>query len=407
MEGSAVCRMFIRRRAGVQQITRGGDDVSPLLTYFHGMATDPVMATSAPRITRLEVSAYRIPTDAPESDGTLEWESTTLVIVEATAADARGVGYTYADSATAHLIADRLADVVCGRDAMAVPGSWVGMQNAIRNLGRPGLVSMAIAAVDAALWDLKARLLDLPLVTLLGASRESVPVYGSGGFTSYSDERLREQLGRWVADGITRVKMKVGRHPERDVHRVSVAREAIGDDAELFVDANGAYSRKQALALAERFAEHRVSWFEEPVSSDDLDGLRLLRDRAPAGMDIAAGEYGYDLFYFRRMLDAGAVDVLQADATRCAGISGLLRVAALSEAYALPLSAHTAPSLHAHAGCALAVMRHVEYFHDHVRIERMLFDGALTPVNGALRPDLSRPGLGLELKRADAARFAL
>jgi L-alanine-DL-glutamate epimerase-like enolase superfamily enzyme len=161
------------------------------------------------------------------------------------------------------------------------------------------------------------------------------------------------------------------------------------------------------LAFAETFTEYGVSWFEEPVSSDDLEGLRLLRDRAPTGMNIAAGEYGYDLFYFRRMLDAGAVDVLQADATRCAGITGFLRVGALCEARPLPLSAHCGPSLHAHPCCAVGPVRHVEYFHDHVRIEHMLFDGALTPVNGALRPDLSRPGLGLEFKRADAERYVV
>jgi len=164
--------------------------------------------------------------------------------------------------------------------------------------------------------DLKARLLDLPLITLLGAVRANVPVYGSGGFTSYSMAQLQEQLGGWVADGISRVKMKIGRQPASDLDRVRAAREAIGPGAELFVDANGAYTRKQALATACAFTEFDVSWFEEPVSSDDLDGLRLLRDRAPAGMEIAAGEYGYDLFYFRRMLEAGAVDVLQADATR-------------------------------------------------------------------------------------------
>ena len=89
--------------------------------------------------------------------------------------------------------------------------------------------------------------------------------------------------------------MKIGRQPERDVERVRVARAAVGDQAKLFVDANGAYSRKEALAFAHAFAELGVSWFEEPVSSDDLEGLRLLRDRAPEGMDIAAGEYGYDL----------------------------------------------------------------------------------------------------------------
>ena len=356
-------------------------------------------------IDTVQVSAYTIPTDAPESDGTLEWTSTTLVVAEAAAGDQRGLGYTYADVATATLIRDRLATLLRGRDAMAVTAAWAAMRHAIRNLGRPGVASMAIAAVDAALWDLKARLLDLPLVLLLGQVHASVPVYGSGGFTSYSISRLREQLFNWARDGIGAVKMKVGREPARDGQRVRAAREAIGADVQLFVDANGAYTRKQALALAEHFVADGVRWFEEPVSSDDLEGLRLLRDHAPAGMDIAAGEYGYDLPYFERMLEAGAVDCLQADASRCAGITEFLRVAALCDARSLPLSSHTAPSLHLHPCAALAATRHMEYFHDHVRIERMLFDGAAVPADGRLAPDLSRPGLGLTFKRADAARY--
>jgi L-alanine-DL-glutamate epimerase-like enolase superfamily enzyme len=265
---------------------------------------------------------------------------------------------------------------------------------------------MAISAVDCALWDLKARLLNLPLVTLLGQLREGAEIYGSGGFTSYSDTELADQLSTWVKAGITRVKMKIGRDARLDVHRVQVARDAIGAAAELLVDANGAYSRKQALRQAEAFSHFGVCWFEEPVSSDDLAGLRLLRDRAPAGMEIAAGEYGYDLFYFQRMLAAGAVDVQQADITRCGGVTGLLQVASLCQAYNVPLSTHTAPALHTHVACAIAPFRHMEYFHDHVRIERMLFDGLPQLVNGKLRPDLSRPGLGLELKRAEAEKLA-
>lgn len=356
-------------------------------------------------IESIQVAAYTIPTDFPESDGTFTWDSTTLVLVEATAGGRTGIGFTYASTASAHLIRDQLAGAVQGCDACDIPAAWESMVRAIRNIGRPGVASTAIAAVDAALWDLKGRLLDLSLVALLGAVRESIPVYGSGGFTSYSIDQLREQLGGWAADGIRRVKMKIGRDPEADPERVRAAREAIGPEAELFVDANGACTRKQALALAERFAEHGVAWFEEPVSSDDLDGLRLLRDRGPAGMDIAAGEYGYDLFYFRRMLEAGAVDVLQVDATRCAGITEFLRAGALCTAWNVPLSAHTAPSIHAHPCCALAPAVHVEYFHDHARIERMLFDGALVPRDGSLFPDCSRPGLGLEFKRADAEQW--
>lgn len=359
-------------------------------------------------IERLDVSAYTIPTDAPESDGTYVWDKTTMVLVQASAGGRIGTGYTYADTATATLINSMLAEVVRGRDAMNVPGCWLAMAEAIRNLGRPGIASMGISAVDAALWDLKARLLDVALVTLLGATRESVPVYGSGGFTSYSRQQLQKQLHDWVAEGITRIKMKVGRNPKSDPHRVAEAREAIGPDTELYVDANGAYSRKQALALAKVFAhDSDVTWFEEPVSSDDLAGLHLIRDCAPAGMDIAAGEYGYDLGYFRRMLEAEAVDVLQADATRCAGITGLLHAATLCEARSLQLSSHCGPALHLHACCTLPNFRHMEYFHDHVRIEQMLFEGIQRPIHGELHPDLSRPGMGLEFKWADAAKYAV
>ena len=371
-----------------------------------GSTPKEVVTLSHIGINRIEVAAYRVPTDLPESDGTLEWNSTTLVLVYAHGGNRVGIGYTYADMATATLIRELLSEVAKGRDAMAPAAIWNDMVSRVRNLGRPGIASMAISAVDIALWDLKARLLNIPLLTLFGAVRTSVPIYGSGGFTSYSDKQLQMQLAGWVRQGITRVKMKIGRNARADVGRVREVRTAIGPEAELFVDANGAYSRKQALQQAEKFAEFNVSWFEEPVSSDDLAGLRLLRDRAPAGMDVAAGEYGYEAGYFRRMLGAGAVDVLQADATRCGGITGFLQVAALCAAHHVPLSAHTAPSVHTHLGCAVTPLRHLEYFHDHVRIENMFFDGAPSPVNGKLSPDLSRPGMGVELKRADVERFA-
>ncbi|HTZ83544.1 MAG TPA: enolase C-terminal domain-like protein [Candidatus Acidoferrales bacterium] len=357
-------------------------------------------------IRRISVSLYRVTTDFPEADGTISWDVTNLVVVEATAGDFTGLGYTYADAATAELIRDKLTKEVEGRNAFDIPGSWLAMVKSIRNLGRPGIASMAISAVDIALWDLKARVLGVPLVDLLGRVRDSVPVYGSGGFTSYPIAKLQQQLAGWVEQGIPRVKMKIGSDPSADVARVRAAREAIGPGAELFVDANGAYSRKQALYQADAFTQFDVTWFEEPVTSDDLEGLRLIRDRAPVRMEIAAGEYGYDSWYFRRMLSAEAVDVLQADATRCAGITGFLQASALCQAHHLPLSAHTAPSVHMHVGCAAIPLRHLEYFHDHVRIESMFFEGLPKPVNGALRPDSARPGMGIEFKRADAARFA-
>ena len=361
---------------------------------------------SGARIESLTAAAYTIPTDAPESDGTAEWKSTTMVVCEIGAGGTTGLGFSYASPAAAGIIHDPLAAVVTWRDCFAIEALWHDMVGAVRNLGWRGVCANAISAVDNALWDLKAKLLGLPLCDLIGRARDDIPVYGSGGFTSYDSARLRDQLGGWVHEGCRFVKMKIGRLPDDDVDRVRAAREAIGD-AELFVDANGAYTRKQALAFAEAFVELGVTWFEEPVSSDDLEGLRLLRGRAPAGMNIAAGEYGYESFYFRRMLEAGAVDVLQADATRCCGITGFLRAATLCDAFALPLSGHTAPSMHVHVACAAPRVIHLEWFHDHVRIEHMLFDGAPVLDRGRIAPHPTAPGHGLVFKRADAQRYAV
>lgn len=358
-------------------------------------------------IQRVTASAYVIPTDEPEADGTIAWSQTTMVLAEVFAGDRHGIGFSYADASAVSLIQRILAKEITGLDAMDTNAAWLAMIRAVRNMGRPGIASTAISAVDTALWDLKAKILGVSLAQLLGPCREGVDLYGSGGFTTYSLEKLQSQFGNWAEQGFRAVKMKVGSEPAADAKRVAAARAAIGPAVELFVDANGAYDRKTALDFAAAFGEAQVSWFEEPVSSDDLEGLRLLRDRAPVGMRIAAGEYSYDLPYVWRMLEAQAVDVQQVDATRCLGITGFMQAGALCAAAMIPMSAHTAPSIHVHPCCALPAVVNVEYFHDHARLERMLFDGAPDPINGTLAPALDRPGLGLEFKRSDAERFAV
>jgi L-alanine-DL-glutamate epimerase-like enolase superfamily enzyme len=357
-------------------------------------------------VERLDVAAYTIPTDAPEADGTLAWDSTTIVIVEACGGGRTGLGWTYGEPAVAALVHEKLAGVATGHDAMDVPAVWAAMTGALRNSVTTGLSAYAVAAVDIALWDLKSRLLGVSLASLLGRRRDGIPVYGSGGFTSYDDAHLSRQLAGWAEDGLARVKMKVGSDPSDDPRRVRVAREAIGPGVELMVDGNGAWDPAGAIATAQAFAEQGVAWFEEPVSSDDFEGLRRVRDRAPAGMAVAAGEYVTDAYGFRRLLDAGAVDTLQGDGTRCGGITGLLRADAICQAYGLPFSAHCSPALHAPVCTAMQSAVHLESFHDHVRIEQMLFDGVLEPRHGVLYPDVASPGLGLELKRRDAERFA-
>lgn len=363
------------------------------------------MESSKTSIESVEVSAYTIPTDAPEGDGTLLWDSTTLIVCEIRVLGQTGLGYTYGAAATAHAAHLLGSKCLVHQQPLDIPLLHTSMLQQARNDGSSGIASMAISALDIALWDLKAKVFGCSVLDLLGAARSSVPAYGSGGFTTYSNQKLAAQLSGWAERGLKRVKMKIGQHPDADPERVRVAREAIGPEVELFVDANGAFNAREAIAFAEKVEQYRVTWFEEPVSSDNLDGLRRVRDRAPAAMEIAAGEYGYDSLYFRRMLEAESVDVLQLDATRCKGFTGLLEGAAIAASFEYPTSAHCAPSLHMHVCCAIPGVRHVEYFHDHARIEQMLFDGFIAPEQGELKPDRSRPGLGLEFKHQDAERY--
>lgn len=353
--------------------------------------------TEAP-VDRLEVSVWEVPTDEPESDGTLAWDSTTIVVVEARVEDAAGIGWTYTDASAASLIQKTLAPLIEGRNAHSPEAIWRTMLHRLRNIGTPGIAAMAVSAVDMAIWDVKARLLDVPLAGLLGQQRSTVPVYGSGGFTSYDAHRLRSQLAGWVEAGMAWVKMKVGRQPDADATRVAEAREAIGTRAGLFVDANGAYDRKQAVAMAQSFQDSGVSWYEEPVSSDDIDGLRFVRQHTAPEIEVTAGEYAFGVSDAMGLVDREAVDVLQADVTRCGGITPLMAIADFAYFRHIPFSTHAAPQAHLHPAVAMKEIRHMEWFHDHVRIESQLFDGIRQPHDGVVEPDLSAPGTGLALR---------
>ncbi|WP_344751109.1 enolase C-terminal domain-like protein [Micromonospora olivasterospora] len=355
---------------------------------------------------RLSATAYRVPTDAPEGDGTLAWTDTTMVLVRADADGHTGIGWTYGPAAVVPVVADLLAPVVTDLDPDDVPAAWSSMRRRLRNAGRPGIAGLALSAADCAVWDLKARRHALPLARLLGTARRRVPVYGSGGFTTYDAERQHRQLSAWVHEqGIPRIKIKIGgscgTEVPRDLARMSAARRTIGGAAELYVDANGAYQRKQAIRVARAAADLDVRWYEEPVSSDDLAGLGLVRDQVLP--DVAAGEYGFDLAYFHRM--APYVDCLQIDVTRCGGITEFLRAAAVAAAAGLEVSAHCAPHQHLAVAAATPNLRHLEWFHDHVRIESMLFEGAGPATGGAAPVPLDRPGNGLELRTTEAEAY--
>ncbi len=366
------------------------------------------MSLSGLKISRVNARAFIIPTDQPEADGTFSWTRTTLVIAEILAGDQTGLGYTYADASLVKLIDETLGPVVETRDPLDVTGSNAALWRAVRNLGRAGLAACAISALDIALWDLKAKLLDLPLASLLGRRRDKVTVYGSGGFTTYDNKTLQEQLAGWVErDGCDAVKMKIGTHPEQDPNRVKAARQAIGGKAGLYVDANGAFDPRGALRMADALGDYEIDWYEEPVSSDDRAGMAFVRAHVGPLTDIAAGEYSYTMDDVRMMLEARAVDVQQVDVTRAGGITAFMQAGVLCDAFHVDLSGHCAPSAHLHAACAAARFRNLEWFHDHVRIEQMLFDGAPRVDGGFIEPDLSRPGIGLALKEKEAEAYAV
>ncbi|MEO9223853.1 MAG: enolase C-terminal domain-like protein [Acidimicrobiales bacterium] len=362
------------------------------------------MSDRAP-IDSIRTLTFTVPTDAPESDGTLAWEATTAVVVEIDAGEQTAIGWSYTAAGAAAVVEETLVDAVCGMSVLDTRAVYERMHREIRNFGTHGIAMAALSAVDLAVWDAKARVLGVPLAALVGQARDGVRVYGSGGFTSYDDDRLRQQVTGWVDDGIDMVKVKVGRDPSVDSHRVDVVRNAIGDDTALFVDANGAYSVSEATGWAQRFADSGVTWLEEPVTSENLSGLATIRDRAPSTLDIAAGEYGDSRWVFDAMVGAGSVDVLQIDATRCGGITGFLDAAAIAAAHGIPVSAHCAPTMHLAPACAAPGLRHIEWFWDHTRLEPMLFDGVPEPVDGILRPDLSVAGNGLSIKWPEARHY--
>lgn len=365
------------------------------------------MSRPRPTVERLRSRVYVFPTAADsESDGTLSWSSTTAVTVEVEAAGLVGLGWTYSAAAAADLIEGHLRPLVVGSDPNRVTGTWEAMLRAGRNLGRPGIVSAAVSAVDIALHDLRARLLDVPLTDLFGRARDAVPVYGSGGFTNLTDEELDAQVDGWLAAGCPAVKIKVGEdwgsRPERDLARTEQVRDRVGDSVEVMVDANGGYSAGQARRIGRDYDDLGVVWLEEPVSSDDLAGLALLRHTLRA--DVAAGEYADSARYCERMLTAGAVDCLQADVTRVGGYTGWLRCAAVAAAHGLQISGHCAPSLSAPVAAAVTNLRHVEWFIDHARLEPLLVQEVPPVVDGQLIP-LAAAGHGMRL-RPDADEYA-
>ena len=357
-------------------------------------------------IAEVESFAVSIPLEEPVSFATRTVEERDHAITYVRTDDGiEGLGYTlgYGGSTlVADAVTDVLAPMVEGEDPRDTERLWREMFDGTVQIGRKGVMLRAIAIVDIALWDIAAKAADAPLYKYLGAYRDSVPAYASGGYYREGKglEGLREEMRRYVDRGHDAVKMKVGRlSPAEEAERVRAVRETIGDERVLMVDANGAWkSKPEALRTCRAIAEYDPYFVEEPVMPDSVSLMAEVNDALE--YSVAAGELEFSRYGFAELMREGAVDVVQPDATVCGGITEWLKVANTAASYDVPVAPHYNWDLHAHLVAASENGTWVEYFHrdSDVKVFDDVIEEPLTPEDGEIAlPD--RPGHGIELDR--------
>lgn len=312
-----------------------------------------------------------------------------------------GFGVTYHEvggEATKSLIINNIAPKLIGRDPLETEVIWQEMFHYLRGIGRKGLMFCALSAVDIALWDLKGKIFEIPLYRLLGGNKTKIPVYGSGGWTSYSDEHLVEEMKGIVAQGYQIIKFKVGVNggdtPLKDVERVRKVREAVGPDIKILLDANNCWDAATAVQFANRVREYNISLLEEPVFADDIRGLAKFK----RGTDIplATGEHEYTKFGARDLVLNEAADIIQCDGTRAGGYTEMLKIAAITQAWNLKFAPHAMENIHIHLISAVPNALYLERLLLFEELTSSVYINPPMPENGFMEiPDL--PGLGLEL----------
>lgn len=311
-----------------------------------------------------------------------------------------GLGMAPGLRAIREVIHENLSPILVGQDPFMIEKLWQDMFWRVRGFGRKGLAFQAIAAIDIALWDLKGKVLNQPIYRLLGPAHESVPIYGSGGWTNYSEAELVAEQTAYVERGIPRVKMKVaknfGQSEREDIERLAAVRDAVGDDVEIYVDANNGYKAKQAIKMSQIFEQFDVAWFEEPVLADDIPGLAQVSQATT--IPVATGEHEYTKYGFRDLLVAGAVDIVQPDVHRVTGITEWMKVAAMADAFNLPVAPHAVSLVHLHCAMATPNLKVVEVLGAEEQSNGVWWT-EVPPYgdDGTWKPFADRPGLGLEI----------
>lgn len=354
------------------------------------------------KIKKIDVHLVSNPISAGYTDATRKVEMIGYTVVRITTDQGlEGIGVTYHEvggEATRELILRNMAPKLMDRDPLENEAIWQEFFHYLRGVGRKGLMYGALSAIDIALWDLKGKIVDLPLYRLLGGNRTKIPVYASGGWTSFSDDQLVDEMKGMVAQGYKMVKFKVGveggTNIRRDVERVRKVREALGPNIELLVDANNCFDAATGVQLANRIREYDIFLFEEPVFADDIPGLA--RFKRGTDIPLGTGEHEYTKFGVRDLLMHDAVDIVQVDGARVGGYTELLKTAALTQAWNVRFAPHAMENIHLNLAGAVPNLLFLERLMMFEDITAKTFKNAPVPVNGFMEiPDL--PGLGLSL----------
>jgi L-rhamnonate dehydratase len=363
------------------------------------------------KITDVRTTQLRVPDLPGIQDATIRHRDTGrggLFIHLDTDAGISGFGIG-SGSGTRAVIHDMLKPLLVGQNPLHHERLWDDMFWRVRGFGRKGVAFTAISAIDIALWDLKAKHFGVPLYQLLGPYTESVPIYGSGGWTSFSEKELVSEQLSYVERGIPRVKMKVAKdfgHCEaEDLQRLKAVRKTVGDDVEIYVDANNGFYAKQAIGFARKMADHNVGWFEEPVLADDIAGLAAIAKAID--IPVATGEHEYTKYGFKELIAQGGADIVQPDVGRVGGVTEWMKVAHLAHAFNLPVAPHAVQLVHLHLACCTPNLKVVEYLGVAEETDKLFYTEVPEPKDGMWSPFPDRPGLGLELDPKAVERYAV
>lgn len=354
------------------------------------------------RIAKVDVHLVSSAVPQGIADSTRKVETIGFVLVRVTTDQGlEGLGVTYHEvggEATRELIRRNMAPRLIGRDPLESEALWQEFFHYLRGVGRKGLTFCALSAVDIALWDLKGKIAGLPVCRLLGGNLTRVPVYASGGWTSYDDDQLVDEMKGMVRRGFRHVKMKVGveggANPNRDVVRVRKVRDAVGPDVRILIDANNCFDAATAIQLANRIRDCDIMLFEEPVFADDIPGLA--RFRRGTDIPLGTGEHEYTKFGVRDLLLAQAADYVQADGARAGGYTEMLKIAALTQAFNVAFAPHAMENIHLPLAAALPNVPFLERLLMFETLTALVFRDAPAPVDGFMEVN-DLPGLGLDL----------